>query len=79
MSKLHAAIFCILKVIHKIVIFSSPKTVYLTDEKSADFWHGRAIQAKINSNHFLQRAANSNYEKLFQSAMYIFCKKKHFV
>ena len=67
MSKLHTAIFCILEVIHKIVIFFSPKTVYFTDEKSADFRHGRAIQAKINSNHFLQRAANSNYEKLFQS------------
>ena len=69
MSNQHTAIFCILKVLHKIVIFSSPKTVYLTDEKSADFWHGRAIQAKINSNHFLQRAANSNYEKLFQSVI----------
>ena len=68
MSKLHTAIFCILEVIHKIVIFFSPKTVYFTDEKSADFRHGRAIQAKINSNYFLQRAANSNYEKLFHSA-----------
>jgi hypothetical protein len=70
MSNQHTAIFCILKVLHKIVIFFSPKTVYFTDdEKSADFRHGRAVQVKINSNHFLQRAANSNYEKLFQSVL----------
>ena len=68
MPNQHTTIFCILKVLHKIVIFFSPKTVYFTDEKSADFRHGRAIQAKINSNHFLQRAANSIYKKLFQSA-----------